>query len=500
MPRFIEDNLWAGSEASLQNYIEAQQAASVRKSAGAWPEDGDDESSRLLQVQDGVGVISINGSLNNGAGFMNRLFGMTGYPEIREAVIEAARDPEINSILLDINSPGGTVAGVSDTADLIRQVNDRVKPVAAFSSGNMASAAYWLGSSAGEMHADRMAVVGSIGVIATHMERSKQLKDEGIGVTVIRSGKYKALANGVEPLSDEGKRQLQAQVDAADAVFVEHVASMRGRSVDYTREHMAQGREFVGEDAQRVGLVDSVTTFDALMSRLSKKFIDKSNSLIDNTRKVGGRAIASSATPEIGESDMKKKAFTEQDIAAIAAGVQMAASVDVAEPETEAAEVATETVVDVEGSADAGVEKAAETTEQVAEGTTGTEVVAKTDDGLRILREQLAAAQDALIDAKVDARQMSAKLAELEAVLAPMSQVVGKAINNMQVALGGSALSFDGMAPSALVAEHARVSEQFVKSFKVGGVAAVSSDKAQPKADFKMDSGLAARINAVRGK
>lgn len=120
---------------------------------------------------------------------------------------------------------------------------------------------------------------------------------------------------------------------------------------------------------------------------------------------------------------------------------------------------------------------------------------------MRVLKEELRAAQNDLVEAKVESRQIAAKLAELEAVISPMSQIVGKAINNMQVALGGSALDLGAMSPSALVAEHTRVSEQFASKFKAGGVAAVSSEAGKKEAGvFKMDSGLAARINAVRGK
>lgn len=495
MPRAIAENIWAGDESSFHLYLEAQEAATKLRASGKWDED-EDEESRLLQVQNGVGVISINGSLNNSSGFFNRLFGTTGYPEIRDAMIQAASDPEIKQILLDINSPGGRADGVSDVSSLIRTINDKVKPVTAFTSGGMNSAAYWLGSSAGNVYADRMGIVGSIGVIATHMERSKQLKDEGIGVTVIRSGKYKALANSVEPLSEEGRKQLQAQVDAAEAVFVEHVATMRSRSVDYTREHMAQGREFVAEDAYRVGLIDGVKTFDALMSDLTAKSIDPSKNFMDNRNNLGVRSKASSSVAEIGESEMKKKALTEQDIALLASGVTLATSTDV-EVEAEAEVPAVE---DVEVSADAGAEKVADTNEEATEVAAAVETVAKNDDGIRILNEQLRAAQNDLVEAKVEARQVSAKLVELEAVIGPMSQVVAKTVNNMQVALGGSALDLSTVSPSALVAEYARVSEQFANKFKAGGVAAVSSNVVSKKEVFKMDSGLAARINAVRGK
>lgn len=184
---------------------------------------------------------------------------------------------------------------------------------------------------------------------------------------------------------------------------------------------------------------------------------------------------------------MKRKALTEKDIAAIAAGVPLAAG----EPEVE-----TDVVVEPEAQAEEVVEAVAEeVVEAQAE-------VPKVDEGLRVLREQLKAASDELLEAKIESRRHAEKVAELEAVIGPMSKIVGKSISNMQVALGGSAFSGEGMAASALVAEHDRVAEQFLKRIKAGGVAAVSSTGGEKKSDkkFEMDSVFAARINAVRGK
>lgn len=497
MARFIEDTVWAGSEASLQSVLDAQEAIASRLAAGVLEDENDDEEgSRLLAVQDGVGVITIKGSLVNSGSYWNRYFGITGYPEIRDAMIEAANNPDVREILLDIDSGGGAVAGVSDTGSLIRLVNDRLKPVSAFTDGAMASAAYWLGASAGKVYSGRMAVVGSIGVIATHMERSKQLAEAGIGVTVVRSGKFKALVNGVEPLSEEGRRQLQAQVDAADAVFVEHVAAMRGRSVDYTRENMAQGREFIPEDAQRVGLIDGVMTFDTLMSDLKEKVIAKSKNFMEN-RGNAGRGFGASVNPaENGDREMGKKSLTEQDIAALAAGASLEAGA-VSEDERQA-EAGAETQAEAEGEARASAAgEGAEVEAGAPEVAAGVQEVAKSDEAVRLLKEQLKAAQDELLDAKIEQRKATEKLAELEQVVAPMAQIVGKAINNMQVALGGTALDLTAMAPAALVAEHGRMVEQFQSKFKAGGVAAVDAareDEAAPKlAPFHK-----ARVSAVR--
>jgi signal peptide peptidase SppA len=327
MPRVTEERVWAGTEASLHAALDAEEARATRMAAGERMGDKDRETSRLLAIDDaGVATISIKGSLtNDGDADWNEWMGMTGYPEIRDAMISAATDASVQHIILDIDSGGGAVSGVDDTAKLIRLVHDNVKPVTAFTDGSMYSAAYWLGSSAGEVYASKAAGMGSIGVIATHMERSEMLKEAGIGVTVIRAGKYKALANGVEKLTEEGKAQIQAGVDAAYKIFVGHVAEMRGKSYEFADSVMAQGREFYGQAGADAGLVDGIKSFDQVMSDVKRNFVDPS---IKTAYTPGKQATGLRVEKDNGENGMGmkvRKALSEQDIAALAAGATLEA-------------------------------------------------------------------------------------------------------------------------------------------------------------------------------
>lgn len=483
-----EDRVWAGSEASLQAVMDADEAIQARLKAGTWDNDEDeDEPSRLLQVQDGVGVLNITGSLVNSDSWWNRLFGVTGYPEIQSALVEAAYNPEIKQVLLNIDSGGGSVSGVEETAELIRTIHNRVKPVVAHTSGNMYSAAMWLGASAGEVYAAKSAGVGSVGVIATHVEKSEAMKQAGYKPTVIRAGKYKALANSVEPLSEEGRKQIQAQVDAAYGVFVDHIAAMRGKSYEYTDQTMAQGREFTAQNATDVGLIDGIKGFNALMSELKEKSIASSKNLID-TRGNAGRGFGASLEPaKHGEQDMaKKQALTEQDIAALAAGANLEATVSEAEVKAE-----------VEGAADAAAAvEGAEAEAGASEGAAVVAEVAKNDDALRLLKEQLKAAQDDLLEAKIEGRKAADKLAEVEAIVNPLKEIAAKAANNMRVALGGSVLDMSAMSAAQVLADHQAVAGNFVQKFKVGGVAAV--DAAQEEKKTVVDPLHLARVAAVR--
>lgn len=470
-----EERVWAGTETSLKTALEADEAIAKQLAAGQYEQDGEEEERpRLLEIQNGIAVISIKGSLNNDSGFWNEVYGMTGYPEIRDALIAAVNDPEVKQILLDIDSGGGAVSGVSDTGNLIRMINDHVKPVTTFTDGTMASAAYWLGCSAGEVYSGRTAVVGSIGVISTHKEYSKMYADAGIGITVVRAGQYKALANSVEPLSPEGKKQIQQVVDAAYQVFVEHVAEMRGYAYTYADETMAQGQEFVGEAAVKCGLVNSLSTFDEVIGALQAKVIDASNNFMDNRGKPKMPMMGHGGTQLSGEQDMSKQALTAQAIAAIASGATAATAstptIDVpngdgitnVQPVEGAAPVVTAPVENQEPVA-ANTESAVQTNIDISAAT------------VQLLKEQLAAKDDALLKANVQSSKLEEALAAATASQAPLMAIVCKATANIQVALGGSALDMSAMTPEALVAEHARLEGQFVTKFKAGGVAAVSA-------------------------
>jgi signal peptide peptidase SppA len=231
----------------------------------------EEELPYLLSIENGIGLVSISGSLTNNHSWIHELFGISTYPAIRDAVNVAASRDDVHTILLDINSGGGSVAGVADTGNLISKVNDEVKPVVAFTDGNMMSAAYWLGVSAGNVFSSNTAMVGSIGVLQVHTEQSKMLDKMGITATVLRAGKYKALMNGIEPLTDTARAEAQSQLDAAYQVFVQHVAASRNLGYDHVDSTMAQGREFFGQQAAAAGLVDGILSFEGLVSMLQSR-------------------------------------------------------------------------------------------------------------------------------------------------------------------------------------------------------------------------------------
>ena len=489
----MEERVWAGSEGSYDAALTAEQGLAERTASGQFDDDEDDEDSpRLLSVEDGIATVSIKGPLVNSDSPWLQYFGVTGYPEIRAAMLAAAEDPEVTQILLDIDSGGGAVSGVDDTAKLIRLVNDRVKPVTTYTDGAMCSAAYWLGSAAGEVFASKGAIVGSIGVIATHKEYSEAYKKEGVGVTVVRAGKFKALANSNEKLTEAGKAQLQKIVDASYEIFVDHVAAMRGKSYEYADKTMADGQEFIGQASVDVGLVDAVKTFDALITDLKGDSVAQSTNLMDNRNNDRFKLSGSTSTELSGDANMAKKALTETDIAALAAGVQV----------TAAPEPAVEAPADnaaAENSAAVEVGSVEQTSQSVA-----VEPVvedAKTVATVQLLTSQIQERDASLLAAGIKVAKLEEQVAEMAATSAPLVEIAALAISNMRIAMRGSAYSAEGSTPAQVLAEYKSVSEQFKKQFKVGGVAAVSGDApAESGRAYVMTNVTQAQIDAVRGK
>ena len=463
------EGLWAGSQESHDTWAKLD-AAVEEKLLAYNPNGGEDEEDEdkpyLLEKQGGVAVINVKGPLTSRDSWVNKYLGITSYGAIREALIYAAEDPETTHILLDVDSPGGHVKGCMDTGNLIKLVG-KIKPVTAFAE-LAASAGYWLASSAGELLATESADIGSIGVIAVHMERSKQLKAEGVGVTVVRGGRFKALANGVETLSEEGKKQLQSQVDAAYELFVQHVADARNVPYAYADENMAQGREFFGKQALEAGLVDGITTYDDLMQKLIKKSVDAINNSDNNRGNImqGG--------------NMKRALSPEQILAAQAEGAVIAADPDVGAPAPAAAPAVTPEAV----SAAPVIEASAA-------------AVSAESPVIAMLQGQLKEANASLMQANVDLSKLTAQLDSIKASHDGLVAIAAKSVTNMRVALNLATVDASAMTAESLLAEHLGLTAQFQASFKAGGVAAVSAGEAVKVTSPNADASHQARIAAT---
>lgn len=193
--------------------------------------------------------------------------GGTSTMNIARAVKSAANDPAVAQILLDIDSPGGSVYGMVEVGDEIYQARAK-KPVVAIANSLSASAAYWLGSQASEFYVAPGGEVGSIGVYTAHQCLGKYLDDLGIEMTLISAGKYKVEGNQIEPLGDEAKAAIQSRVDDYYSAFVAAVARGRGVTAAQVKSGMGQGRVLGETEALAEKMIDGVIAYDALVDKM----------------------------------------------------------------------------------------------------------------------------------------------------------------------------------------------------------------------------------------
>jgi signal peptide peptidase SppA len=233
---------------------------------------GDDQPATPTATQRGaVAVIPLRGVVAHRMSDMQESSGGMSAERFTRMVKAATADPNIGSIVIDVDSPGGTITGLVEAADAVFEARD-TKRVVAVANGMMASAAYWIASQASEIVAipgifDRF--IGSIGVFTVYQNLQKALEQEGIEIEIFRAGENKAEGNPFEPLSDEARARMKASVDAAKAQFVKTVARGRGITPGQVVERYGDGLAFGGKEALAAGLIDRIASFEETVGKLA---------------------------------------------------------------------------------------------------------------------------------------------------------------------------------------------------------------------------------------
>ena len=220
-------------------------------------------------VHSGVAVIPVSGVIGKKMNLFSNISGGASTQLVERDIKAALADTSVNSILLHIDSPGGTVDGTQTLADAIRAAGEQ-KPIMAFADGTMASAAYWIGSAAHQIVASSSTTqIGSIGVVTSHTDISGAEAAKGIKTTEISAGKYKRLASRHAPLSKEGEALLQDQVDQLYSIFVDAIAENRATTSERVLTDMADGRVFLADEARTRGMVDYIASLDATIQNMA---------------------------------------------------------------------------------------------------------------------------------------------------------------------------------------------------------------------------------------
>lgn len=219
-------------------------------------------NTKKATVLDGVATIPIEGPLFTKANLLTAHSGASSYEVIASDLIEAVDNPSVQAIILDIDSPGGQVTGASELAQLVKSARE-VKPVYAFASGMVASAAYWIASAAKEIWATDTSSVGSIGVVAAM--RTQEAKK---GETTYRFVSSQSPNKGAGPETEQGAESIQRNIDQIAEVFIGAVSENRSTPRSDILSKFGQGDVFVGAQALARGMVDGITTLEALRARI----------------------------------------------------------------------------------------------------------------------------------------------------------------------------------------------------------------------------------------
>ncbi len=227
-------------------------------------------------------LISIRGPVMARASFFSQVFGLPSAEGIALQLREALADSKTKTIVLDIDSPGGSVAGNAELAEAIRAAREEKSVIAQINS-LAASAAYWLAAQASEVVVTSTSELGSIGVLVKHIDESVALQREGLNVSLIAAGKFKTEGNPFEPLGSDAKEALQKRVDSAYDMFIAAVAAGRGVGTQKVLDDFGQGRLVAAEDAISAGMADRVGTLDETLARAGHSGLDAGK--IDSIRK-----------------------------------------------------------------------------------------------------------------------------------------------------------------------------------------------------------------------
>lgn len=220
-------------------------------------------------VSNGVGIITITGSLVNRGAWVGASSGLTSYEGIGHQFKTAAADDDIHSVIIDMHTPGGEAVGAFEAAALARQLSAKKRTVALV-NGMAASAGYAIASAANEIVTTETGVSGSIGVVLLHADFSRQLDREGITPSLIHAGAHKVDGNPFEPLSEDVRADLQAEVNAFYESFLQTVSKGRGARLSIDAARKTEARTMIGEEAVKAGLADRVGTFETVLADLTR--------------------------------------------------------------------------------------------------------------------------------------------------------------------------------------------------------------------------------------
>ena len=220
-------------------------------------------------------ILPLYGLITQKADIFTAMFGGTSAEIFGAYFSQLAKSPDIKTIVFDVNSPGGEVFGTSELVDKIKATKNG-KKVIAVANSLMASAAYWISTTADEIVSTPSGITGSIGVIAIHEDISEMAKQAGVKFTIITSNEHKGEGNPYEPLTETAKTSMQQRVNYYDDMFVKSVSENRRISQKQLRETYGNGKTYTSADAIKLGVIDKVATLEQVITKIQQTESKKS--------------------------------------------------------------------------------------------------------------------------------------------------------------------------------------------------------------------------------
>ncbi len=268
----ITGDPWAITETALQTILEVSARENETPQAVAAKLGRDLQNTYSVTMRDSVAIIPVTGPLFRYANLFTSISGASSYELIAQDFTSALENVTVKSIILDIDSPGGEVNGVSELASMIYEARGK-KPIIAYASGDAASGAYWIASSADEIVVSETSALGSIGVVGIYNGKSND--KESIEIVSSQSP-HKRL----DPLSNDGRAKLQTRIDDMADVFIANVARNRKTTADIVKSNFGGGDVMIGTKAVTAGLANRVGSLENLILELSTT-IDKEKTNMD---------------------------------------------------------------------------------------------------------------------------------------------------------------------------------------------------------------------------
>jgi len=272
----LSRTVWALDPVCLTGLLTHAKINEPTPYAPADPEQYEARAARLPSSSGSIAVLPIRGILSHRGfgGLLGMLFGGTQLDEFGKVFDMVIAEKGVGAVVLDIDSPGGSVMGMTEAAAKIRAGRE-VKHVVAVANCMALSGGYYLGSAASQLIVSPSGMVGSVGVYREHTDYSAAEEAAGIKTTFISAGEHKT--ENMEPLTDDSRAAIQSQVDTYYEQFVADVAKGRGTTARTVKDTYGKGRSITAANALSAGMVDRVATLEEVIRVMSRSKTPRSD-------------------------------------------------------------------------------------------------------------------------------------------------------------------------------------------------------------------------------